>query len=141
MTLTVTTQRLLADLDHGPAPQLTADQLVELVEAAGLTGRGGAGFPTARKIRSVGRGPVVVGNAMEGEFLSHKDALLLRRHRAWSSTGSRSSGPRCGPAGPCSPSVTGSTPGRYASRSPSDAPRSRSGTSTAASWPARSRRW
>jgi NADH:ubiquinone oxidoreductase subunit F (NADH-binding) len=78
MTLTLATQRLLAGLDHGPAPQLTADGLVDLVEASGLTGRGGAGFPTARKIRSIGRGPVVVGNAMESEFLSHKDALLLR---------------------------------------------------------------
>lgn len=78
MTLTLATQRLLAGLDHGPAPQLRADELVDLVEASGLTGRGGAGFPTARKIRSIGRGPVVVGNAMESEFLSHKDALLLR---------------------------------------------------------------
>ena len=78
MTLTLTTPRQLAGLDHGPAPRLTADGLVDLVEASGLTGRGGGGFPTARKIRSIGRGPVVVGNAMESEYLSHKDALLLR---------------------------------------------------------------
>ncbi len=74
----ITSQRLLADLDHGPAPRLTAEQLVDLVEAAGLTGRGGAGFPTARKIKAVGRRPVVIGNAMEGEYLSHKDSVLLR---------------------------------------------------------------
>ena len=78
MALTLTTQRLLAGLDHGPAPRLTAGGLVDLVEASGLTGRGGGGFPTARKIRSIGRRPVVVGNAMESEYLSRKDAVLLR---------------------------------------------------------------
>jgi NADH:ubiquinone oxidoreductase subunit F (NADH-binding) len=78
MTSTLTTQRLLAALDHGPAPRLTAEALVDLLEASGLTGRGGAGFPTVQKIRSIGRGPVLVGNAMESEYLSHKDALLLR---------------------------------------------------------------
>ena len=78
MALTPTTQRLLAGLDHGPAPRLTAAGLVDLVEASGLTGRGGGGFPTARKIRSIGRRPVVVGNAMESEYLSQKDAVLLR---------------------------------------------------------------
>ncbi|WP_234360150.1 NADH-ubiquinone oxidoreductase-F iron-sulfur binding region domain-containing protein [Streptomyces sp. DSM 15324] len=54
--------------------------LVDAVEAAGLTGRGGAGFPTARKLRGVaaGRGrPVVVVNAMESEPASRKDQFLL----------------------------------------------------------------
>ncbi|MEP6814440.1 MAG: NADH-ubiquinone oxidoreductase-F iron-sulfur binding region domain-containing protein [Marmoricola sp.] len=64
----------------GPVPRLTGAQLHELVEASGLTGRGGAGFPTARKIAAVAasrRRPVVVGNAMEGEYLSHKDRVLV----------------------------------------------------------------
>lgn len=64
----------------GPAPRLSSDELIRLVDSAGLTGRGGAGFPTARKIAAVAasrRTPVVVGNAMEGEFLSHKDRTLL----------------------------------------------------------------
>ena len=54
--------------------------LVATVEAAGLRGRGGAGFPTATKMRAVvqrhGR-PVVVVNGSEGEALSVKDQLLL----------------------------------------------------------------
>lgn len=57
-------------------------QLIDLVERSGLTGRGGAGFPTARKLRSVANGlgrAVVVGNGGEGEPASHKDRLLLRR--------------------------------------------------------------
>ncbi len=57
-------------------------QLIALVTAAGLTGRGGAAFPTGLKMRSVakGRGPkVVVVNGMEGEPASEKDQALLAR--------------------------------------------------------------
>ena len=62
----------------GPLPDSAATTLVTLLEEAGLTGRGGAGFPTARKIASVtGRKAVVIGNGAEGEPLSHKDAELL----------------------------------------------------------------
>jgi NADH:ubiquinone oxidoreductase subunit F (NADH-binding) len=67
---------------HGPLPRLGLDEVLSLVEASGLTGRGGAGFPTSIKVRAVASGarrPVVVGNAMEGEPLSHKDAVLLDR--------------------------------------------------------------
>src|SRR5262249_42229713 len=50
-------------------------------EASGLTGRGGAGFPTGRKMRSVaGRGEaIVVANGAEGEPASSKDRVLLSR--------------------------------------------------------------
>jgi NADH:ubiquinone oxidoreductase subunit F (NADH-binding) len=60
-------------------PDLT---LLEIVERSGLTGRGGAGFPTATKMRSVAAGarrPVVVANGSEGEPASAKDTLLLAR--------------------------------------------------------------
>ena len=66
-----------------PMPRLGLDDLLQAVTDSGLTGRGGAGFPTAIKVRSVaaaGRKPVVVGNGMEGEPLSHKDAVLLDRN-------------------------------------------------------------
>ncbi len=67
---------------HGPLPELGGAQLLDLVDAAGLLGRGGAGFPTGRKMRTVaaGRRPVVLGNACEGEPASSKDELLLGRH-------------------------------------------------------------
>jgi NADH:ubiquinone oxidoreductase subunit F (NADH-binding) len=54
--------------------------LISDVKAAGLTGRGGAGFPTAAKLSAVmnARGrAVVVANGAEGEPASEKDKLLL----------------------------------------------------------------
>jgi NADH:ubiquinone oxidoreductase subunit F (NADH-binding) len=56
-------------------------QLIGLLERAGLTGRGGAGFPTWRKLAAVVTGdrPVVIGNGAEGEPASAKDSTLLTR--------------------------------------------------------------
>ena len=59
-----------------------AGAAIVALEASGLTGRGGAGFPSAVKAalaRSKGHGGTVVVNAMEGEPASDKDALLLLR--------------------------------------------------------------
>jgi NADH:ubiquinone oxidoreductase subunit F (NADH-binding) len=67
---------------HGPVPyRRGAARLIPEVRAAGLTGRGGAAFPTYRKLEAVAAGPgraIVVGNAAEGEPASHKDEALLR---------------------------------------------------------------
>jgi NADH:ubiquinone oxidoreductase subunit F (NADH-binding) len=69
---------------HGPVQvpgsHTERDRLISEVEAAGLRGRGGAGFPTAVKLRAVaaGRGSaVVLANGCEGEPASGKDAALL----------------------------------------------------------------
>ena len=53
--------------------------LLAEVEASGLRGRGGAGFPTAVKLATVARAgnAVVVANGTEGEPASWKDKVLL----------------------------------------------------------------
>ena len=58
-----------------------AGSLIADLEAAGLTGRGGAAFPVHRKLAVVAnaRGrKVIVANGAESEPASHKDAVLLR---------------------------------------------------------------
>jgi NADH:ubiquinone oxidoreductase subunit F (NADH-binding) len=68
---------------HGPLPfdgRRTAHDLVSLVAQAGLTGRGGAAFPVAKKmeaVRGVRGRPIVVANGAEGEPASGKDKVLL----------------------------------------------------------------
>src|SRR5689334_11575568 len=65
---------------YGPLPSSTGPHLLEQVQLSGLTGRGGAGFPTAVKLRAVAAAPgraVVVANAAEGEPASTKDRQLL----------------------------------------------------------------
>lgn len=70
---------------HGPLPPGDPESVLRAVAESGLTGRGGAGFPTYRKLVSVaeagrrtGRAPVVVANGAEGEPASRKDKTLLR---------------------------------------------------------------
>ncbi|HWD54329.1 MAG TPA: NADH-ubiquinone oxidoreductase-F iron-sulfur binding region domain-containing protein [Acidimicrobiales bacterium] len=66
-----------------PAPRERGwrDHFVSTLEASGLAGRGGAGFPASIKLavaHAAGGGTVVV-NAMEGEPASDKDRFLLIR--------------------------------------------------------------
>jgi NADH:ubiquinone oxidoreductase subunit F (NADH-binding) len=70
---------------HGRLPAIGNDaehrrQLVAEVHRAGLTGRGGAAFRTARKLAAVTAArqiPVVIANGTEGEPASAKDKVLL----------------------------------------------------------------
>jgi NADH:ubiquinone oxidoreductase subunit F (NADH-binding)/NADH:ubiquinone oxidoreductase subunit E len=60
--------------------ELTRDKLVEIVDQAGLRGCGGAGFPTARKWKSVLGEPgprLMAVNADEGEPGTFKDRYFL----------------------------------------------------------------
>jgi NADH:ubiquinone oxidoreductase subunit F (NADH-binding) len=70
---------LAEHLGHFGAAAARGAALIDDVETAGLRGRGGAGFPTAVKMRAVagGRRPVVVANGTEGEPASTKDKTLL----------------------------------------------------------------
>ncbi|GAA4354338.1 NADH-ubiquinone oxidoreductase-F iron-sulfur binding region domain-containing protein [Microbacterium rhizosphaerae] len=64
--------------------QRAADSLIAELDASGLTGRGGAGFPAWRKhaaSRDAATGmnrPIVIANGAEGEPASGKDAVLLQ---------------------------------------------------------------
>ena len=65
----------------GPVPYRgRPEDLIADIAAAGLTGRGGAAFPTHHKLAIVASAPgpaVVVANAAEGEPASRKDESLL----------------------------------------------------------------
>jgi NADH:ubiquinone oxidoreductase subunit F (NADH-binding) len=71
-------------IEHGRVwpepPTIRAKQLVALVSRVGIRGRGGAGFPLARKLETAiasGRRRAVVVNGSEGEPASAKDGSLL----------------------------------------------------------------
>ena len=65
---------------YGPMPRLPSQRLIDEVARSGLRGRGGADFPTARKLQAVAArrnvGAVVV-NGSETEPASLKDRLLM----------------------------------------------------------------
>ena len=99
----------------GPLPDLSSLQIERLVLDSGLTGRGGAGFPTGRKLAAVAGGsrdPVVVANAAEGEPASSKDRALLL-HAPPRSRAARAAPltPRPRNRGPSGPTVPRQLPG------------------------------
>ena len=65
---------------YGPLLIDRGDDLIATVAASGLTGRGGASFPTGAKLEAVAaqrRRPFVLANGAEGEPASSKDKSLL----------------------------------------------------------------
>ena len=67
---------------HGELRLASRQAILDEVDHSGLLGRGGAGFPTARKMRTVAAGSrtVVLGNGCESEPASGKDLRLLTSH-------------------------------------------------------------
>jgi len=66
----------------GRSPRAWREDFVAVLEASGLTGRGGGGFPATIKLvvtHGAGSRGVLVVNGMEGEPASDKDKLLLIR--------------------------------------------------------------
>jgi NADH:ubiquinone oxidoreductase subunit F (NADH-binding) len=66
----------------GPRNRGWREDFASVLEASGLAGRGGAGFPAAIKLAVAhvsGGGGTIVVNGMEGEPASDKDKVLLTR--------------------------------------------------------------
>ena len=79
--VTHSTNRFLAEPDDPrDPPALSPDEVLARLEASGLTGMGGAGFPTFRKWDAVRREPApraVIVNADEGEPGTIKDRYVM----------------------------------------------------------------
>lgn len=63
----------------GPLPELDGSQVRDLLRTSGLDGRGGAGFPMARKVATALESegpPLLIVNASESEPASGKDRAL-----------------------------------------------------------------
>ena len=74
---------------------LAPEAVIEEVRRAGLTGRGGAGFPTALKWESAARQPgrpkylICNADASGGRRRATSSRFTIRRRRAWASAMAR----------------------------------------------------
>ncbi len=60
---------------------MTSNDLIVALDEAGLTGRGGAGFSTATKVRAaLDHGADLIVNACDGELGAAKDAYVVEHH-------------------------------------------------------------
>ncbi|EGA69865.1 electron transport complex protein RnfC, partial [Vibrio sinaloensis DSM 21326] len=60
---------------------LSPDELIEIIRQAGISGMGGAGFPTAKKIQSgLARTDILIVNAAECEPYITADDMLMQEH-------------------------------------------------------------
>lgn len=67
---------------EGKAPAISPQDLIEMITASGLQGRGGAGFPMGRKLATVASHPgprYVVANLDEGDAGAYIDKELAER--------------------------------------------------------------
>jgi len=73
--------RTLVEHEQLFGPMTSPGDLLAMLDSSGLRGRGGAGFPTGKKVALIAgerhRHKYVVVNAMEGEPAAHKDRTLL----------------------------------------------------------------
>ena len=61
--------------------QKSADELLDIIRQSGISGMGGAGFPTAKKLQSgLGRTDLLIVNAAECEPYITSDDKLLQEH-------------------------------------------------------------
>ena len=70
-------------------PDADAEAIIARIDAAGIVGMGGGGYPTARKIRDAAAAGAdcVIGNGMASEPGASADRTLLREHGAEVATG------------------------------------------------------
>ncbi|RBW63695.1 electron transport complex subunit RsxC [Vibrionales bacterium C3R12] len=66
---------------HHDFSQLPSEQLIEIIRQAGVSGMGGAGFPTAKKIQSgLAKTDILIINAAECEPYITADDKLMQEH-------------------------------------------------------------
>lgn len=68
---------------HGPLEPVPGEQLAQLAEDISLNGRGGAGFPFARKLRAVAKSAIRRGCARSSWSTRARESPPAARTRSW----------------------------------------------------------